>query len=176
MAEPILNPSNFDESARIRSQRLAAGVLTVVADASGLDDSARAGLEQAIRAAGLASAGVTDVRVALTAAKAGPLLIAVGSGKGGVGKSTVAANLAVALARSGLKIGMIDADIYGPSQPTLLSAPARPEAIDKVLQPVETPFGVSLLSLGQLVPEGQALAWRGPMASGALAQLTQANW
>jgi len=71
---------------------------------------------------------------------------------------------------------MIDADIYGPSQPTLLSAPARPEAIEKVLQPVVSPFGVSLLSLGQLVPEGQALAWRGPMASGALAQLTQANW
>ncbi|QIK97252.1 Mrp/NBP35 family ATP-binding protein [Sphingomonas sp. HDW15A] len=104
------------------------------------------------------------------------MVIAVGSGKGGVGKSTVAANIAVALARAGHKVGMVDADIYGPSQPTLLAAPGRPEAIEKVLQPVETPFGVSLLSIGQLVPAGQALAWRGPMASGALAQLVEGNW
>ena len=176
MGDPILNPQSLAEFGRIRSQRQSGGVLTVVADASGLDEGGRNALEQAIRAAGLAAEGVAEVRVALTAAKRGPLLIAVGSGKGGVGKSTVAANLAVALARSGLKVGMIDADIYGPSQPTLLGAPARPEAIDKVLQPVETPFGVSLLSLGQLVPGGQALAWRGPMASGALAQLTEGNW
>jgi ATP-binding protein involved in chromosome partitioning len=114
--------------------------------------------------------------VALTAAKSGPTYIAIGSGKGGVGKSTVAANLAVALARAGHKVGMVDADIYGPSQPTLLAAPGRPEAIEKVLQPVETTYGVSLLSLGQLVPAGQALAWRGPMASGALAQLAEGNW
>ncbi len=176
MGDTILSAATFADFARLRSQRLTDGVLTVVADVSGLDDSRRSALERAIRTAGLADPDVTQVRVALTAAKSGPMLIAVGSGKGGVGKSTVAANLAVALARSGLKVGMIDADIYGPSQPTLLSAPARPEAIDKVLQPVETPFGVSLLSLGQLVPEGQALAWRGPMASGALAQLTEGNW
>ncbi|HET9354668.1 MAG TPA: Mrp/NBP35 family ATP-binding protein [Sphingomicrobium sp.] len=176
MSEPILNSATFGDFDRIRSQRHVGGVLTVVADSSGLDESRRAALEKSIREAGMAAEGVREVRVALTAAKSGPLLIAVGSGKGGVGKSTVAANLAVAFARRGLKVGMIDADIYGPSQPTLLGAPARPEAIDKVLQPVDTPFGVSLLSLGQLVPEGQALAWRGPMASGALAQLTEANW
>ncbi|WP_118856209.1 P-loop NTPase [Sphingomonas mesophila] len=176
MAEPILTSANFPQAERLRSQRLAGGVLTVVADVGGLNEAGRAAFERDLRSAALAHPEVRDVRVAMTAAKSGPLLVAVGSGKGGVGKSTVAANLAVALARSGLKVGMIDADIYGPSQPTLLGAPRRPEAIDKVLQPVATPFGVSLLSLGQLVPAGQALAWRGPMASGALTQLTEGNW
>jgi ATP-binding protein involved in chromosome partitioning len=71
----------------------------------------------------------------------------------------------------GKRVGMIDADIYGPSQPTLLNAHTRPEAEAKTLIPVVAPSGVRLLSVGQLVPAGQALAWRGPMASGALAQL-----
>ena len=71
---------------------------------------------------------------------------------------------------------MVDADIYGPSQPTLLGAPERPEAGDKQLIPVTSPSGVKLLSVGQLVPAGQALAWRGPMAAGALAQLTDGDW
>ena len=113
----------------------------------------------------------------MTAARKGAApMIAIGSGKGGVGKSTVTANLAVALARMGKKVGLIDADIYGPSQPTLLAAPQRPEAKDKQLIPVDTPYGVKLLSVGQLVPAGQALAWRGPMAAGALAQLTDGDW
>ena len=103
-------------------------------------------------------------------------IIAVASGKGGVGKSTTAVNLALALAAEGATVGMLDADIYGPSQPTLLGAPERPEAVDKQLIPVTTPSGVKLLSVGQLVPAGQALAWRGPMASGALAQLTDGDW
>jgi ATP-binding protein involved in chromosome partitioning len=176
MSSPILTADNFTDTKRIRTQRLDSGVLTVVADASGLSGAERTTLEQAIRKAALTVGGVEDVRIALTAAKIGPAIIAIGSGKGGVGKSTVAANLAVALARAGHKVGMVDADIYGPSQPTLLAAPGRPEAVDKVLQPVETPYGVSLLSIGQLVPPGQALAWRGPMASGALAQLAEGNW
>ena len=176
MSDPILTAENFPEARRIRSQRFQDRVLTVVADASGLSESERSKLEQSIRQTGLSNDDVLDVRVALTAAKTGPAIIAVGSGKGGVGKSTVAANLAVALARVGHKVGMVDADIYGPSQPTLLGTAGRPEAIEKVLQPVETPYGVSLLSVGQLVPAGQALAWRGPMASGALAQLVEGNW
>jgi ATP-binding protein involved in chromosome partitioning len=102
-------------------------------------------------------------------------LLAVASGKGGVGKSTVAANLAVAIAKMGRKVGLIDADIYGPSQPTLLGSDAKPEAEDDRLIPVEA-HGLRFLSLGQLVSPGHALAWRGPMATGALAKLIEADW
>ncbi|HWI87376.1 MAG TPA: Mrp/NBP35 family ATP-binding protein [Sphingomonas sp.] len=107
---------------------------------------------------------------------AGPRMIAVASGKGGVGKSTVSANLAIALARIGLKVGLVDADIYGPSQVRLLDADQKPEARDGKLIPVRTHFGVSMLSLAQLVPPGQAVAWRGPMAGKALSQLIDAHW
>ncbi len=118
-----------------------------------------------------------NVRFALTAERgAGPRLIAVASGKGGVGKSTVAANLAVALARGGLKVGLVDADIYGPSQPRLLDADTKPLAEDGKLVPVRTRFGVPMLSMGQLVAPGQAIAWRGPMAGNALGQLIDAHW
>ncbi|MFZ5748355.1 MAG: Mrp/NBP35 family ATP-binding protein [Pseudomonadota bacterium] len=104
-------------------------------------------------------------------------LIAVASGKGGVGKSTLSANLAIALARAGEKVGLVDADIYGPSQPRLMGVEGiRPKARDEKLVPVETPFGVPLLSMGGLVAEGQAIAWRGPMAGGALGQLVDAHW
>ena len=163
-------------AARIRSVRSDGGTVTVVADASGLSTDDREKLEGEVKAAALAQAGVEEVRVALTASRAsGPRLIAVGSGKGGVGKSTVSANLAIALARLGHRVGIIDADIYGPSQPTLLGTDERPEARDKKLIPVEAQ-GVRLLSVGQLVSAGHALAWRGPMASGALSQLVEGDW
>jgi ATP-binding protein involved in chromosome partitioning len=165
------------DAGRIRKRRLDGNVLTLIVDASGLDVPEREALERRLVDKGTALPGVESVRVAMTAsAKSGPVLIAIGSGKGGVGKSTLTANLAVALARAGRRVGVVDADIYGPSQPTLLGTDARPEARDKVLQPVATEFGVSLLSVGQLVPPGQALAWRGPMASGALTQLVEGNW
>ena len=164
------------EDQRLRSARVVRGTASLVVDASGLDDGPRAALETRIRDAVIAVPGVTEVRIAMTAAKVGRVVIAVGSGKGGVGKSTLTANLAVALARMGKKVGLIDADIYGPSQPTLLDAHAKPRAEGAKLFPVETPFGVRLLSVGQLVPAGQALAWRGPMASGALGQLIDADW
>ena len=100
-----------------------------------------------------------------------------GSGKGGVGKSTLTANLAVALARMGRKVGVVDADIYGPSQPTLLDAEnQRPQAREQTLLPVETEFGVRLLSMGQLVEPGRAIAWRGPMVGSALGQMLDADW
>mgnify|MGYP001806814225 CR=1 FL=1 len=144
----------------------------VVVDATGLDAHARDALEAAVKmAAGPAA------RVVVTAERVGRRLIAVASGKGGVGKSTLAANLAIALSLAGRRIGLVDADIYGPSQPRLMAAEGvRPEARDKVLLPVATPYGVPMLSIGQLVPEGQAIAWRGPMVAGALTQLVDADW
>jgi ATP-binding protein involved in chromosome partitioning len=164
------------DAARVRSARLVEGVATVVADATGLSAEQRTALEQRLRTAALAHPDAHDTRIALTAAKsAGPRLIAVGSGKGGVGKSTVSVNLAVALARLGKRVGIIDADIYGPSQPRLLGTTEKPEAREKQLIPVEA-HGVKLLSVGQLVSEGHALAWRGPMASGALTQLVEGDW
>ena len=148
----------------------------VVLDATGLDPAARDALEAAVRAAAAAVPGVEEVRVAVTAERTRRKLIAVASGKGGVGKSTVAANLAVALAKSGRRTGLVDADIYGPSQPRLMATIERPQARDKVLLPVPTPYGVPMLSMGMLVEGGRALAWRGPMAAGALGQLIEADW
>ena len=172
-----LDPSLFGADApRLRSVRLVEGVATLVVDATGLGEAERTALEARLKTVAMAEEGVAEARVAMTATKAaGPKLIAVGAGKGGVGKSTVSVNLAVALARLGHKVGIIDADIYGPSQPTLLGTSERPEAKDKQLIPVEVQ-GVKMLSVGQLVSPGHALAWRGPMASGALAQLVEGDW
>ena len=154
--------------------RLVDGRASVMLDVTGLSESDRDALAADVRV-NLAPFG--EVRLALTSERVGRRLIAVASGKGGVGKSTLAANLAVALAREGLATGLIDADIYGPSQPRLLAAEGvRPTAKDKVLNPVATRFGVPMLSMGQLVAPDQAIAWRGPMAAGALGQLVDANW
>jgi ATP-binding protein involved in chromosome partitioning len=162
---------------RASAPRQAGGTVDAVIDVSGLDAVARDAIEQRARAELLALPGVEAVRVALTAERAAaPRLIAVASGKGGVGKSTVAANLAIALARMGIKVGLVDADIYGPSQPRLLDADVKPEAHDGKLVPVQTRSGVPMLSLGQLVAPGQAVAWRGPMAGKALDQLVDAHW
>lgn len=104
-------------------------------------------------------------------------IIAVGSGKGGVGKSTVSVNLAVALAREGKAVGLLDADIYGPSQPRMLGISARPKAsADDRLLPPEA-HGIAMMSIGLMLEEGQAVVWRGPMLSGALEQfLTDVAW
>lgn len=106
--------------------------------------------------------------------------IAVASGKGGVGKSTVAVNLAVALVKEGFKVGLIDADIYGPSIPMMLAVNEKPKVTrmdDKsVLLPV-VKYGLKLMSIGFLVEEKDAIVWRGPMASSALRQfITDVNW
>jgi ATP-binding protein involved in chromosome partitioning len=149
----------------------------IILDVTGLDPAARDTLAERVREAAAAVPGVNEVRVAMTSDRVGRRLIAVASGKGGVGKSTVSANLAIALARAGRRVGLVDADIYGPSQPKLLGVEGiKPQARDKVLQPVPTPHGLSLLSMGQLVAPDQAIAWRGPMASGALGQLVDADW
>ncbi|MBI1395375.1 MAG: iron-sulfur cluster carrier protein ApbC [Betaproteobacteria bacterium] len=101
-------------------------------------------------------------------------VIAVASGKGGVGKSTVAANLALALAHEGARVGVLDADIYGPSQPTMLGMTGKPEVVGEGEQRKFLPMrnhGVQGISIGMLIDPEQAVAWRGPMATGALQQL-----
>lgn len=148
-------------------------------------------------------AGVSDVSVALTAhgpaakpappslkigghptPQAGPTkpsgvqrILAIGSGKGGVGKSTVSSNLAVALARAGRKVGLLDADIYGPSQPRMMGVNKRPASPDgKTIIPLHA-HGVTLMSIGFMMEEGKAVVWRGPMLMGALQQmLGQVEW
>ena len=138
--------------------------------------------EQARQAVMGAVPGVTDVHVKMTAEVRRPAvpqatqlkgvrnIIAVGSGKGGVGKSTIAANLAASLARSGARTGLLDADIYGPTIPIMMQSgtPAEPLA-DSTIEPGEA-FGVKLMSMGYLSPGDQPLIWRGPMAHKALQQ------
>ena len=175
MAHPVDPLTDLPHDERIRSRKLAGGVATVIADAPGRSSKEGETLERELREAALAIPGVTEARVAITAAQIARTLIAIGSGKGGVGKSTVTANLAVALAKSGKKVGLVDADVYGPSQPTLLGSAEKPTAHDDQLIPVEA-HGVKFLSLGHLVSPGHALAWRGPMATGALARLVEADW
>ncbi len=146
-----------------------------------------------VEAALRASPGVHQAAVVLTshrqatAAPAGPpaaekflrdigAVVAVASGKGGVGKSTVAVNLAVALAQTGRSVGLIDADIHGPSLPRMLGVRRKPALRDKTMIPIEA-YGLRCMSIGFLVPEDQAMVWRGPMVMGALTQiLGQTDW
>ena len=166
---------------RMQRLELTDGVANLVLDVGGMDRVERERLEAAIREALAGHSDVVEVRIAMTAERGGaaarPRIVAVGSGKGGVGKSTLSANLAVALARMGRKVGLVDADIYGPSQPRLLATEGmRPEAHDKKLLPVPSAFGVPMLSMGHLIEPGKAIAWRGPMAGNALSQLIDAHW
>ncbi len=150
---------------------------SIVLDVTGLAPATRDELEADVRRTVEALPGIDEVRVLMTSERRTRRLIAVASGKGGVGKSTVAANLAIALARAGKRVGVVDADIYGPSQTKLLGVEGiRPKANEQKMIPVETRFGVSLLSMGGLVAPDKAIAWRGPMAGGALGQLVDAEW
>lgn len=147
----------------------------------------------------LALPGVDEVQIVTTAAtpqapslkigghpkaQAGPQaipgvrhIIAIGSGKGGVGKSTVTSNLAVALAKAGRKVGLLDADIYGPSQPRMMGISGRPASPDgQRIEPLHA-HGVTVMSIGLMLKEGEAVVWRGPMLMGAMQQmLQQVNW
>lgn len=104
-------------------------------------------------------------------------IVAIASGKGGVGKSTTTVNLALALAREGARVGVLDADIYGPSQPRMLGIEARPESTDgKTMEPLEA-YGVQAMSIGFLIDEETPMVWRGPMVTQALEQLLRdTNW
>jgi ATP-binding protein involved in chromosome partitioning len=147
-------------------------------------------LRKALIAAAKAVPGVNNVsvnvatRIVAHSAQRGVALlpnvkniVAVASGKGGVGKSTTAVNLALALAAEGASVGLLDADIYGPSQPMMMGIDARPESEDgKTMEPLEN-YGVQVMSIGFLVNPDEAMIWRGPMATQALEQLLrQTNW
>ncbi|WP_027302932.1 Mrp/NBP35 family ATP-binding protein [Rudanella lutea] len=127
------------------------------------------------------TADVTSTRMAAPVLPGVKNIIAVASGKGGVGKSTVTANLAVALHRSGAKVGIIDADIYGPSVPVMFGAEDLQPGVSQIdgknmLQPIQQ-YGVKLMSIGFLTPPDSAVVWRGPMASQALRQFfADTNW
>jgi len=138
-------------------------------------------IEGEARAAVAALPGVRDVRIRTTSRVRKPKdptaerkalvgvghVLAIGSGKGGVGKSTVSANLAVALARAGAKVGLLDADIYGPNLPRMLGVRRQPSQRDGKILPVEA-YGLSFMSMGLLVDQGEAVVWRGPMLHGAI--------
>jgi ATP-binding protein involved in chromosome partitioning len=179
----MLNISQLTTFVADASQNRAAALqvlddrISLMLDVTGLSPEQGNALQESLVALLKAQTGKDDVRIAQTAHKVSRKIIAVGSGKGGVGKSTVSANLAVALAKAGRKVGLVDADIYGPSQPRLLQCEGiKPESEDKKMVPVPTRFGLGLLSMGQLVADGQAIAWRGPMAGNALSQMLDAHW
>jgi ATP-binding protein involved in chromosome partitioning len=164
-----------DLAGRVTAPRLRDGVASMIFDATGLDAMRRAEAERRIRAALVAMPGVAEVRIAMTAEKVQRTIIAIGSGKGGVGKSTVSANIAVALARLGRKVGLVDADIYGPSQTRIMGNDERPELVEKQIVPVRA-WGIGMLSIGQLIEPGTAVAWRGPMTGSALGNLMEGDW
>ena len=152
--------------------------------------SQAAGFRSALIAAARSVAGVANVsvnvssKIAAHAVQRGVQLlpkvkniVAVASGKGGVGKSTTAVNLALALAAEGASVGLLDADIYGPSVPMMMGIEGRPESIDgQTMEPLEN-YGVQVMSIGFLVAQDEAMIWRGPMATQALEQLLrQTNW
>jgi len=188
----------------VRALNIEDGVVRFVIEVSGAEEAnalspVQAAAEQALRALpGVRSVSV--VMTAPTASKAPPSLkigghpkpgqgngpervpgvrtiLAVGSGKGGVGKSTVASNLAVALARQGKRVGLLDADIYGPSQPRMMGVSQRPASPDgKTIIPLRA-HGVTVMSIGLMLKEDQAVIWRGPMLMGALQQMMgQVAW
>lgn len=189
----------------IRALAIDGGTVRFVIEAATPDEARALGPAQAEAEAKLkALPGVGSVQVVMTAhgpaAKAAPpslkigqhptpqaggpqrisgidRIIAVASGKGGVGKSTVASNLAVALARRGRKVGLLDADIYGPSQPKMMGVSQRPSSPDgKIIEPLVA-HGVTMMSIGLMLKENEAVVWRGPMLMGALQQLLgQVAW
>ena len=176
----------------IADDRVSFAILTTPDKARSLE-TIRSAAEAAVKAI----PGVKDALVALTgeraagasaappsaapAAKAGASLdvrhiIAVASGKGGVGKSTTAANLALALAAKGLRVGLLDADVYGPSMPVLFGIRHKPASDGKTIEPIMS-YGIKLMSIGFLIDSSTAMVWRGPMVMSAISQmLKEVNW
>lgn len=188
----------------VRAVSIEGDAVRFVIEAATPDEARALGPVQAQAEAALRAAGASSVQIVMTAHgpaakppapslkigqhatphQGGPQpiagianIIVVGSGKGGVGKSTVSSNLAVALARQGRRVGLLDADIYGPSQPRMMGVSKRPASPDgKLIEPVQA-HGVTMMSLGLMLKEDEAVVWRGPMIMGALQQLlNQVLW
>ena len=197
--QTIQAPSGVDlvEAGLVRALTVTEGAVRFVMEVSTPDPfmPAKAEAEEKLTALGCTSVSIVmtahsqptappNLQPARKAEPTGPekipgidRIIAVASGKGGVGKSTVAANLACALAAEGRRVGMLDADVYGPSQPRMLGVSGRPQSPDgKIILPLRN-FGVTMMSIGLMTNEDQAVVWRGPMLMGALQQmLTQVQW
>jgi ATP-binding protein involved in chromosome partitioning len=174
------------ETGQLREVRAAADAVAVTIGLTShsaiLRDRTRARVEERIRTA---FPSVPDVEVGVVAhdrppPKLGQIgleaksVIAVGSGKGGVGKSTIACSIAIGLARAGSRVGLLDADVYGPSVPHLLGLSGRPQIEEGKIQPPRLPIGdqaMPAMSMGFLVPAGEAVVWRGPMLHGAITQM-----
>ena len=181
---------DFVSGKQIRNLRIEGGDVAFDVEMGYPAKSQHAALRAALVAAARTVPGVGNVSVAINtkvtahAVQRGVQLlpgvkniIAVASGKGGVGKSTTAVNLALALSAEGASVGILDADIYGPSQPMMMGIEGQPESTDgKTMAPMEN-HGVQVMSIGFMVAPDQAMIWRGPMATQALDQLLrQTNW
>ncbi len=169
-----LPPAQVDH---VKSASMIGGRAIVVAEAGAFSIADQAAFEDSVKSVLSAIEGVEDVRIAFMGERRARRIIAVGSGKGGVGKSTLTTNLAIGLSKLGHSVGVVDADIYGPSQPKLLGTEgSKPETRNEKLIAIDSPHGVKVLSMGHLAKPAQALAWRGPMVSKALDQLIDADW
>jgi len=181
---------DFVSTRQVRNVRIEGGDVAFDVELGYPGKSQHPALRKALIAAARSVPGVENVSVNMTtkivshAVQRGVQLlpkvknvIAVASGKGGVGKSTTSVNLALALAAEGAAVGLLDADIYGPSQPTMMGVSGRPESADgQTMEPLEN-YGVQVISIGFLIEPDQAMIWRGPMATQALEQLLrQTNW
>ena len=172
----------------VRDIRIDAGKVSLTLELTTPACPVRDLLRDQAREAISALEGVDEVQIEMTSrvrerAKPADLLksvkhvIAIASGKGGVGKSTVTVNLAVALSQTGAKVGIMDADVYGPTIPLLMGAQAdRPTTANDKIEPIHK-FGISMMSLGFLLEDGKAVMWRGPMVAGTVRQLlSDVNW
>jgi ATP-binding protein involved in chromosome partitioning len=193
LLQAVLDPGSgrsLGESRALKSVRVDGAKVVVQIELGYPAASQHPALREAVAAAARQLPGVGTVDVTVTtqvvahAVQRGVQLlpgvkniIAVASGKGGVGKSTTAANLALALHAEGARVGVLDADVYGPSQPLMLGARGRPESSDGQTMEPHVAHGLQVNSIGFLVDDDQAMIWRGPMATQALEQLLrQTNW